>query len=182
MADSPVSGTSGIIEAYRDMAERNPRDRYLLHSLLMAYLSQKAYDEGVGEFGKIAKKDESNGHAHFCLAVILEKGGYFDDCIREYITTIQLDPDQELAYLFLSTRYLLKGEWDNAQTVAETGLVKFPKLERLNFNLGYAFAQKRMFDKAIKAFQQEIEISPQCQEAYFNIDLIKKSQGIPNRN
>jgi tetratricopeptide (TPR) repeat protein len=182
MADSPVSSVSGLVETYRDMAERNPRDRYLLHSLLMAYLFQKSYDEGIGEFGKIVKKDDKNGHAHFCLAVILEKGGYFDDCIREYMSTIQLDPDQDLAYLFLSTRYLLKGEWDNAETIAELGLTKFPETERLNFNLGYACAQKRLFDKAIMAFKREIEISPQCQEAYFNLDLIRKSQAGPSKN
>jgi len=174
----PPSPTSpaGLIESYKALAERNPRDKYILHWLMMAYLSQKAYIEGIREFLVLVTADRENDQAYMCLGVLYEKGGYQDEAIRSYLRVMSLNPNEELAYLFLSTRYLFKGEYMNAVNVCLSCLELFPKVERLQFNLGYAYAQLREFDKAIEAFQKEIEINPACSEAYYNIDIINKSK------
>ena len=176
MNGTAPGGGPRLIEAYRDLAERNPKDRYVLHWLLMAYLSAKAYTDGIQEFMKFIALDARNDQAHMCLAVLYEKGGYNDESIRSYLKVLELNPDEELAYLFLSTRYIVKGEYDHAMQIASAGIEKFPRGERLHFNLGYALAQKQQFDRAIVMFQKEIEISPACQEAYVNIDVIKKNK------
>ncbi len=165
-----------LIEAYRELAERNPKDRYVLHWLLMAYLSQKAYTEGIQQFMAFVAADDHNDQAHMCLGVLYEKGGYNDEAIRSYLKVLALNPNEELVYLFLSTRYILKQEYAHAVTVCNSGIERFPKAERLQFNLGFALAHLQQFDKAIAAFQKEIEISPQCSEAYFNIDVIKRNK------
>ncbi len=172
----PPAGQPRLIEAYRDLAERNPRDRYVLHWLLMAYLSQKAYTEGIQEFLKFVAMDNRNDQAHMCLGVLYEKGNYGDEAIRSYLRVLELNPNEELAYLFLSTRYILKGDYEHAHQIAKAGIEKFPRAERLHFNLGYSLAQNKQFDMAIQEFQKEIEISPQCSEAYFNIDVIRKNK------
>lgn len=171
-----ASAQPRLIEAYKDLAERNPKDRYVLHWLLMAYLSQKAYVEGIQEFMKLVAADAANDQALMCLGVLYEKGGYADESIRTYLKVLELNPNEELVYLFLSTRYILKGENEHAVTIARSGIDRFPRAERLHFNLGYALAQLKQFDEAIRMFNAEIEISPQCQEAYFNIEVIKKNK------
>ena len=178
MADGPAVGTGqpNVLEAYRELAAQNPRDRYVLHWLLMAYLSQKSYVAGIHEFHRFVKADAHNDQAYMCLAVLYEKGGYHDEAIGSYLRVLELNPDEELVYLFLSTRYLVKGEYDKATKVCLGGIDRFPSAERLHFNLGYAFAQNKEFDKAIEAFQNEISISPQCSEAYFNMDLVKRNK------
>ena len=173
---TPAAGQPRLIEAYKDLAERNPKDRYVLHWLLMAYLSQKAFTEGIQQFMRFVAQDDHNDQAHMCLGVLYEKGGYGDESIRSYLKVLALNPNEELVYLFLSTRYILKGEWAHALTVTTSGIEKFPRAERLHFNRGFALAQQQEFDKAIEAFTKEIEISPQCSEAYFNIDVIKRNK------
>ena len=170
----PVPG--GIIAAYKELAERNPKDRYVIHGLLMAFLSQKAYQDGIREFLKLCAADQHNDQAWMGLAVLYEKGGYDNEAIRSYLKVMELNPDEELVYPFLSARYLIRSEWDHAVSVCLSGIERFPRAERLHFNLGVAYAYKRMFDKALESFQKEIEISPQCTEAYSNIEIVKKNQ------
>jgi len=169
-------GQGKLIEAYRDLAERNPGDRYVLHWLLMAFLSQKAYVEGIHEFMKFVKADGHNDQAFMCLAVLYEKGGFQDEAIQSYQRVIELNPEEDLVYLFLSTRLLFKGDYDGAIKVCKAGMERFPRGERLHFNAGFALAQLKHHDLAIKEFQKEIEINPACAEAYFNIDVIKKNK------
>jgi tetratricopeptide (TPR) repeat protein len=173
----PVSTDPGkLIETYRDMAERNPTDRYVLHWLLMAYLSQKAYVQGIHEFMKFTGADKTNDQAFMCLAVLYEKGGYHAEAIQTYQRVLELNPDEELVYLFLSTRLLMKGDFDRAFKVCKAGMERFPRAERLHFNAGYALAQLKQHDLAISEFQKEIEVNPASAEAYFNIDVIKKNK------
>jgi tetratricopeptide (TPR) repeat protein len=173
---APGGGQPRLIEAYRELAERNPKDRYVLHWLLMAYLSQKAYHDGIQQFMTFVQADGTNDQALMCLAVLYEKGGYVDEAIRTYLKVIELNPEEELAYLFLSTRYNLRGEYEHAVRIADLGLERFPRAERLHFNRGYALAHLNRHDEAIREFEKEVEINPQCQEAYFNIDVIKRNK------
>lgn len=173
---APQPGGGRLVESYRELAERNPADRFALHSLLIAYLSQKAYIEGIRQFMKFAAADVGNEQAYMCMGVLYDKGGYGDEAIQSYLRVLALNPDEELVYIFLSTRYLLKGDYQNAVKVCGSGLERFPRLERLHFNLGYACSQLKQYDKAIEAFQKTIEINPQCSEAYFNIDVIKRNK------
>src|SRR5262245_38419988 len=128
---APAPGQPRLIEAYRDLAERNPKDRYVLHWLLMAYLSQRAYAAGIQQFLKFVAADAQNDQAHMCLGVLYEKGGYSDESIRSYLKVLELNPNEELVYLFLSTRYVLKGEYAHAITVCNSGVERFPRAERL---------------------------------------------------
>ena len=173
---APAPNQPRLIEAYKELAERNPKDRYVLHWLLMAYLSQKAFQEGIQQFMAFVAADGNNDQAHMCLGVLYEKGGYTDESIRSYLKVLELNPNEELVYLFLSTRYLLKGSFEHAVTVCKSGIERFPRAERLQFNMGFALAHLNQFDKAIAAFEKEIEVSPQCSEAYFNIDVIKRNK------
>jgi len=175
-AAAPQPGESRLIESYKELAERNPNDRFALHSLLIAYLSQKAYLAGIHQFMRFVATDAGNEQALMCMGVLYDKGGYGEEAIQTYVRTLALNPDEELVYLFLSTRYLLKGAYQSAIKVCNPGIERFPRLERLHFNLGYALVQTKQFDTAIDSFQKAIEINPQCSEAYFNIDVIKRNK------
>ncbi len=175
-ATTSQAGQPSLVDSYKALAESNPTDRIVLHWLLMAYLSQKAYVDGISQFRKFVMADSNNHHAHMCLAVLYEKGGYEDEAIQGYRRVLALDPDEELAYLFLSMRLLLKGEYGRAVQVCSAGIKRFPRAERLHFNLGFALVHLKKFDAAIEAFQKEIEINPQRSEAYFNIEVIKQNK------
>jgi len=165
-----------LIESYRQLAEQNPKDRFALNSLLIAYLTQKAYVEGIRQFQKLIAADSVNDVAYMCMAVLYEKGGYDNEAIQTYVRVLKLNPDEELAYLFLSTRYLKRKAYDEAAQVCFNGIERFSRSDRLHFNLGFALAQVNKHDRAIEAFEKAIEINPQFSEAYFNRDLSKRKR------
>lgn len=171
-----AAGTGNIVEAYRGLAESNPKDRYAVRSLLMAYLSSRSFLDGIQEFRKLEAMAPDSAQIHFCLGVLYEKYERMDDAIRHYLRTIELDPEEELVYRFLSTRYLVKGESENAYKVCKMGLERFPRSELLNFNMGYALARMRRYDESIACFEKEVQCNPQCSEAYTNLDLVKRNK------
>ncbi len=173
----PVSpGQVNVVEAYRTLAENNPKDRYIIHSLLMAYLTSKAFVEGIQEFHKLVGLAPDSGQLQLSLGVLYEKYERGDDAIRFYLRSIELDPKEELAYRFLSTRYLVKGEFENALKICRMGIERFPRTELLHFNLGYALARLRRYDEAIEAFETEVQVNPQCSEAYSNIEVVRRNK------
>ncbi|MEK7765035.1 MAG: tetratricopeptide repeat protein [bacterium] len=178
---TPPAGSgpgSAVIDQYRALVASNPKDQYALHCLLMAFLSQKAHQEGMRDFQRLVAADQTNAKARLGLALLYEKSGHDFEAIREYNVAIELNPNEEIAYGLLTTRYLLKGEYDQALRVCRAGIERFPRAERLHFNLGYAYSLKQQYDEAIAAFTKEIEINPSCNEAYLNIDIMKRSKGL----
>lgn len=170
------AGQPPLIESYRQLAQQNPKDRFALNSLLIAYLTQKAYVDGIRQFQKFIAADSVNDVAYMCMAVLYEKGGYDNEAIQSYVRVLKLNPGEELAYLFLSTRYLKRKAYNEAAQVCFNGIERFPKSDRLHFNLGFALANVDKHDRAIEAFEKAIEINPQSSEAYFNRDLSRRKR------
>ena len=111
-----------------------------------------------------------------------EMGGYYlrqkhyDQAIQEFQEAVRLTEGDDHARLDLGLAYQLKGDPQKAQQIFEAVLGKNPRTpegQRLfaanQMLLADLYAQQKLYDDAIKAYQQVLRLAPNLAEAHNNL-------------
>ncbi|MGE5458826.1 MAG: tetratricopeptide repeat protein, partial [Methanobacterium sp.] len=113
------------------------------------------------------------------LAVKYISQNNFEKAILSYNEAIKIDPKAADAYMGLAKVYTLQGQYDQARSTYEQGLVNVESNELQNLQLGLAgmYIDQEKMDQAEKSFQNIIDSNSACLEAYWGLAMVYQQQG-----
>ena len=105
--------------------ELDPRNDEAKYELGMTYLNQQRIADAKALFEGWVKRDAKTVDAHYGLGLTLRDAGDCDAAIREYETTLQLEPQSEGVYYDI-------GQCDNRLKKYDEAIEAFTKEQKLN--------------------------------------------------
>ena len=120
---------------------------------------------------------ENNDAAQNVLGVVLFKKGQTDEAIRQFQTTIRLNPRHAQAHYNLGIALLKKGQVDAAIRCYQEAIRLQPDYAEAHNNLGSALGSKGQMDEAIRQFQEAVRLKPDYAEAHNNLGLALNANG-----
>lgn len=133
--------------------------------------AEKAVDKKAKEWEGEAAEWFMKGHK----ALSAEN---YDEAIKCYKKTIELDPSFTNAYFFLGNVYLKKRMLDNAIREYKKAIVLRPHAAPTHAKLGSAYLKKGMLDEAMSESKETIAIEPTNALAHFNLGCVYYKQGL----
>lgn len=122
-----------------------------------AVTEQTAPAAGQGQpSGQQPVVDTAKAKEHFMKGIQLARSGKLDEAIKEYETSILINPRSPEALSNLGYAYYDKGLVDNAIGAQMDALKINPELANAYFGLGIAFESKKDKKNAIEAWKQYI--------------------------
>ncbi len=86
------------IEAYRDMIRRNPQNEHALYNLGYIYFDLDSLDKAYRNFDLVTKIAPAYADAYYMRGQVAELQGNLNQARIDYIQTLNLDPEHELAH------------------------------------------------------------------------------------
>jgi tetratricopeptide (TPR) repeat protein len=120
---------------------------------------------------------ENNDAAQNVLGVVLFKKGQIDEAIREFQTTIRLNPRHAQAHYNLGVALVRKGQVDEAIRCYQEAIRLMPEYSEAHNNLGSALGSKGQMNEAIRQFQEATRLKPDYAEAHNNLGQALSMKG-----
>ncbi|MEQ8174803.1 MAG: tetratricopeptide repeat protein [Syntrophomonadaceae bacterium] len=117
------------------------------------------------------------------LAVKYISENDFDKAILAYNDAINIDAKQVKAYQGLARVYTLQGKYDEARAAYEKGVSTVAANDQNTLRLGLAgmYIDKGQLADAEKSYQEMINSSQNCLEAYWGMAMVYQKQGDNNK-
>jgi tetratricopeptide (TPR) repeat protein len=120
---------------------------------------------------------ENNDAAQNVLGVVLFKKGQTDEAIRQFQTTLRLNPRHAQAQYNLGIAFASKGQWDEAIRQYREAIRLSPDYAEAHNNLGSALGNRGQMDEAIRQFREATRLKPGYAEAHNNLGLALNLKG-----
>lgn len=118
-----------------------------------------------------------SSQAHLQRGAELEKGGLFDEAIREHEAALVNDPGNVQAHVNLISLYGRAGDLGKAEQHFEAATSLNPGRSDAWYNYGVLLYMQRHFDEAEKAYLRALQINPDYAEAHNNLGTIYEQLG-----
>ena len=121
--------------------------------------------------------ERAQGKMDLAVKYITENN--YEKAILAYNDAIKIDSKAINAYMGLAKVYTLQGKYEQAQATYEKGLAKVDDNEQQTLQLGLAgmYIDQWKMDEAEKSFQNILNSSPACLEAYWGLAMAYQQQG-----
>jgi TolB-like protein/DNA-binding winged helix-turn-helix (wHTH) protein/predicted Zn-dependent protease len=113
--------------------------------------------------------DDTLAEAHTSLAQNFVDEWDWPQAEKEFRRAIQLNANYSLAHLWYSWFLQYEGRLDEATSEARTALELDPVGVASNSNIGYLYAERHQYDKAIEQLQKSSELSPDYPDAHLEL-------------
>lgn len=150
------------VELLKLSAARNPHDGAVLNQLGRSYMNLNQVSQAIPEFRKAIEADPDSGSAYNNLGFALTRERKYDEAIPLFRKQIEINPGALSARQNLGQLYLQTKEYDKAATELELVAQKAPNNEVVATYLGTAYAMSHQPEKAMKAFEHALELSPRA--------------------
>ncbi len=158
---------SRIIKAYSDGIEKNPQEK----------LYQEQREEVLSNFEEISKRKKYTAADYLNLGFLYEQVGGFEEAIRFYKKSLELNPRYEKALLNLGNRYQQMGDLKSALMVYQQLLHFYPKHAQGYLNLGIIYNALSDLDRSRMFYQKAINLDPRDAKPYFYLGYLSESAG-----
>ncbi|MEN8262918.1 MAG: tetratricopeptide repeat protein [Nitrospirota bacterium] len=108
----------------------------------------------------VVKKSPEDPVAHNNLGHAYGSGGFYDNAIEAYLTTIALDPLHVTAYKGLCEAYIAKSIWAQAEKKCKTALSLYRNSQKAYKQLGDKYQLQGLKEKAAKQYTHVKKINP----------------------
>ena len=153
----------------------SPEDSTAHFNLGYAYKTQGNIELAIREYKEAIKLNPRNAKAHNNLGNVYATKGMYEDAVKEYEEALRIDPNHINARL-------------NIENARKTVLVSGKKGEiaerkdeekiREHIRKGISFAEKGVWDGAIKEYKEAVRIDPNNFVAQYNLGFIFLKKGI----
>ena len=113
----------------------------------------------------------------YCIGMDYYEKGQYDQAIKSFTKSLEIDPKYFLAYLNRGDVYYEKGQYD----LAITDLTKALEIDQKNFaayhNRGVAYYAKGQYGLAIKDLTKALEIDPKNANAFYHRGIAYENKG-----
>ena len=136
-----------------------------------AYMGGGNYTAALGELLKAQKLNPDDPILHNDLGLVYMAKEKFDLAVVHFERAVQLNPDYSLAKNNLGSAYLVRKEWDKAIIVLEdvTGDMLYATPHFPLANLGWAYYNKKNYDKARHFLKEALALQPEFFVAQLNL-------------
>jgi protein O-mannosyl-transferase len=120
---------------------------------------------------------ENNDAAQNVLGVVLFKKGQVDEAIRQFQTSLRINPRHAQAQYNLGVALVTKGQADEAIRHYQEAIRLNPDYAEAHNNLGSTLGSKGQLDEAIQQFREATRLKPDYAEAHNNLGLALNVKG-----
>jgi len=203
--------TKEAIAEFQEVLKKEPNHSLAYEGMGLALFKSGQSEAAEEHFQKALDLDPSLWKTHTFLGIIYNHQSRFEAALREHKAAIALEPDKGILYNNLGISYALMGQHDDALKAFEYALnaggstdkvynnlaLVLSKLGRYEEaleafklagdeaqaynNLGCVYLQKEDRDKAIRCFEQAIELKPTFYDkASRNLEKAKPTHELPS--
>jgi tetratricopeptide (TPR) repeat protein len=138
--------------------------RYMMKLLFILIIPLTILSSGCSFPKIIILKDPLTPEEHLNLGVAYERGGEFDQAIREYQSAAKKLP---IAFLYLGNAYFLKNDLDQAEIYFKKAIEKDGKNAAAHNNLAWLYFQRgKNLEQAETLAQRALELDPSKSSIY----------------
>lgn len=141
----------------------NPHNGSILHTLGGVYFSLDDCGKAI-ELSEEALKYRVDKTTSRNLGLFYLSAGLYDKAKSNFIYALYLDPKYSDAYQYLGQLCYLEGDMDKAISIWNKGLEMNPDYSNnyvIYYNLGLAYSEKGLAEKAEKNFNKVLELAPE---------------------
>jgi len=149
--------------------------------------AEKKYDEAISAFEQFLEKNPESYQVHINIGNCYIQKNELDNAALEFhlvLERINLAKDDSgdaeiaaKAMAGIGEVYLLKGDFENAQTYIKKVLEKFPEDEYLTFNMAEIYFSNNKIDDAITYYEQSKQINPEWGKPYLKLGYAYLNKG-----
>ena len=146
-------------EHYRDILRVRPGDAEAEKNLAAAIENQGDMEEAL---------------KHYERANSLAQSGKFEEAVRSYSRSLEINPKFVMAHNNLGNVYLLRGEFDKSLEHYSKALEIAPGFAESHYNLGVLFQKQGKTEQAASEYRRALESDPAHQKARKGLDELLK--------
>ncbi len=147
----------------------------IYNDLAMVYLDTNRYDLARFTLQKALVDIEGakgNARLHAVLGEVYYRLGYTADAVQSFQRSLELDPFQLPALLYLAGYYMDNRSWTDATPLLERALKVAPGDAGIFLNLGISYRGEGRFEEARKSYTEALRLRPTDPEPYRNLAVL----------
>ena len=168
-AESSEVADEKIIERYKLILERNPKEGNTFDRLCKLYLEGSGLEQMIAVYEAEAETEPKNANLHLILGHIFKRFGKDAEAIVAYKRAIELAPNDYYPYLALGQAYAALSRFEDAispltqadELASVSRAASVDELITLYKTLGRAYFSRDHVEEAILAWGKIAEIDPQ---------------------
>ena len=153
----------------------NSKALAIYNELALVYIETGKYDLAKFTLQK-AMQDipgaDGNDRVHAILGEIYYRLGFSGDALKSFQRSLELNPNQLSAMLYLAGYYLDNRAWADATPLLERAAGLAPNDAGVQLNLGIAYRGQGRFEDAAAAYKKALQLRPSDPEPYRNLAVL----------
>lgn len=156
-----------LIKAYSNAIERNPHEK----------LYQEQRENVLSDFEEISKRKKYTDVDYCNLGFLYEQVGGYEEAVRFYRKSLELNPRYEKALLSLGNRYQQMGDYKGALLMYQQLLHFHPKNAQGYLNMGIIYNALSDVDRSRMFYQKAIDLDPTNAKPYYYLGYLCELAG-----
>lgn len=147
----------------------------IYNELALVYLDTNRYELARFTLQKaLADIEGAKGNArlHAVLGEVYYRLGYSGDAVQSFQKSLELDPFQLPALLYLAGFYMDNRAWQDSTPLLERAARIAPTDAGVQLNLGISYRGEGRFEDARKAYNEALRLRPKDPEPYRNLAVL----------
>jgi tetratricopeptide (TPR) repeat protein len=176
------------INTFKRLLKLYPDNESVYISIVDAYnkaiasgSQEKAYheqrEEVLSEYEELSKRKKYSATDYFNLGFLYEQVGGYDEAIRFYKKSLQMNPTYEKSLYNLANRYQEMGDNKTALILYQRLVHFHPKFALGYLNMGVIYNSLGDVPHARMLYQKTLEVDPDNAGAYFNLGYLSEASG-----
>ena len=161
------------INAYKRALEFDPDCAAVYHSLGFAYYKEGEFDLARDALQKAIELNPLNANYHYIFGQLLEDWteleGAWEQAIREFTRTIELDPSYIAAWCNRGLLYEKLGDLEQACEDFKQVVNRAPAFPEAHHNLGVLYMKQQQWENAEQVFEEILEVEPREPDAHYHL-------------
>jgi tetratricopeptide (TPR) repeat protein len=165
------------IEAYKEALARDPEYLSALHSMAATYLTMGRREEAEAGFRRLLDLDPRNSRALFMLAEIHSVRKDYTEAVELLNRAQETGAERAPTFNLMAECLIELDRLDEAEAAVRKAIELQGDLRTAHFNLALIREASGDPAGAIRAYETEIEISPQDHKSHFNLAKLYAGAG-----
>jgi tetratricopeptide (TPR) repeat protein len=163
--------------------ERHDPDAAATHVLIAQALDGLSrQEEAIQELKTALAKSPAEPNVHFAIGYIYWTQQKDDEAEREFRLELDRDPGNAQAWAWLADVLIRRTEFQQAKPLLDKAVSIDPTVRIAHLDLGIVFAHDKQYGRAIREFQQAIQLDGSKADAHFRLARVYKEAGKPEES
>ena len=144
----------------QEMAEKYPKEKQVHYELASYYDTNEMFDKATEEYEKALDLDPNYGYALNSFAYMYSDMGNYEKALEYFKRYASVNPDDANPFDSMAELYFRMGKLDEAIAKYKEALDIKPDFYQTNWRIGYIYALKEDYRKALEWVDKDIDAAP----------------------